>query len=624
MVTAPLIRHTYQGETGREVVWFEDPDAHTLPEMFWTRVQKWSKDTAMRTKDFGIWQEITWEDFGNAARSVGMALDKQGLGKGDVACVLSNTVPEWMFADMGIQGMGGICAGIYPTDAAAQVEYLVNDSKARTIFVEDEEQLDKALEIRGNCPTLERIVIFDMEGLADFQDDMAVSFDDFMAEGAAHNDANPGRWEELMKRAEPGDVAILVYTSGTTGPPKGAMITHDNLIFQMVNGTQVLEHEEHGERMAFLPLCHVAERGFTYYSLYTKTIPNFVENPETVPENIREIQPTTFFAVPRVWEKFYSGVRIALMDATPLQRAMYGIAIKWGYANAEKMLNGESLSALDHIKARLGHYMALRNIKMSLGLSRCTWIATGAAPISPELLRWYMALGMNMLEGYGQTENSGLATINLPGATKLGSIGQAMPFGEAKISPDGEILLKGKHIFKGYMNQPEKTAETIVDGWLHTGDVGEMDNRGFFKITDRMKDIIITAGGKNITPSEIENEMKFSPYIADAVVIGDARKFLTCLVMIDQENVEKFAQDLNVPFTNFASLTRTQQVKELIGEEIEKVNTKFARVETVKKFHLIDKVLDPEDEEVTPTMKLKRKFVEKKYAEVIDGMYAGA
>ncbi len=620
-----LNKQTLTTDLGNELVIYVDPEAGgTVPTMFWSRVKKFGDRVALREKDFGIWQEVTWTEFGDKARRAGMALKREGFEPGDVACVLSNTIPEWLYADMGILGVGGVAAGIYPTDAAAQVEYLLNDSGCKVIFVEDEEQLDKVLAVRDACPTLERIVIFDMEGLRDFDDPMAIDFDGFLAQGAAYDREHPGQWEELIQVAEPDEMAILVYTSGTTGPPKGAMISHRNLVFQCVNATRLLDLKREENRLVFLPLCHVAERGFAYFSIYTGTVLNFIENPDTVPENAREVQPDQFFAVPRVWEKFYSGVRIALADATPLQRWAYDRAIGIGYRRADRRLAGEPPSPWLEFQFRLAYWLVLRNIRKMMGIDRCQWIGTGAAPISPELIRWYFALGVDMLEVYGQTENTGLATSNLPGQIKLGSVGKSVPYAEVKISPEGEILLRGQHVFLGYYNQPEKTAETIRDGWLHTGDVGLIDNEGYVKITDRMKDIIITAGGKNITPSEIENELKFSPYIADAVVIGDKRKFLTCLIMIDRENVEKFAQDRNVPFTNFTSLTRAPEILGLIDQEVEKVNKKLARVETVKLFRLLEHELDPEDEELTPTMKLKRKFVNEKYHELIESMYAGA
>ncbi|HZD25168.1 MAG TPA: AMP-binding protein [Alphaproteobacteria bacterium] len=593
--------------------------------MFWTRVRQWPDRVAMREKEFGIWQEVTWRAFGERVQEVAFALDALGFGRGDVGCILSNTNKEWVFADLGILCLGGVATGVYPTDAAAQVEYLVNNCQARLIFVEDDEQLDKVLSVRERCPSLQKIVIFDMEGLRDFSDPMAISFDELLALGRGRLATDAHAWEEMLGRARPQDLAVLVYTSGTTGPPKGAMISHHNVVFQCVNGCHLLDQTMGDERLLFLPLCHVAERvGGEYYALYTGTVMNFVEGPDTVPENVRELQPTILLAVPRIWEKFYSAIQIALKDATPLERWAYARAIGIGYRVADRRLEGRSVDPLLRLRFRLAYWLVLKNIRKMIGIDRCRRLVTGAAPISPQLIRWFLALGLDMLEVYGQTENTGLATAMMPDEIKLGTVGRSVPYGEVKISPQGEILLRGEHIFMGYYNMPEKTAETIVDGWLHTGDVGAIDNEGFVKITDRMKDIIITAGGKNITPSELENELKFSPYISDAVVIGDGHKYLTALIMIDQENVEKYAQDHDVPFTNFASLTRAREVVELIAAEVEEVNRKFARVETVKKFRLIEHLLDPEDEELTPTMKLKRSFVNKKYAGLIESMYRDA
>jgi long-chain acyl-CoA synthetase len=359
-----------------------------------------------------------------------------------------------------------------------------------------------------------------------------------------------------------------------------------------------------------------------YFAMYTGTILNFVENPETVPENVREIAPTVFGAVPRVWEKFYSGVMIALKEASPLQQAVYQWAIGVGTRIADKVLAGQPVGAGLKLRFRLARWLALDNVRKMIGIHRARFLNTGAAPISPELIRWYLALGVPMLEVWGMTECG--ITIGVP-ATRIkpGTIGQPANYAEMKVDPaTGEILVRGPTVFMGYLNLPEKTAETIdAEGWLHTGDVGAVDEEGFFRITDRMKDIIITAGGKNITPSELENELKFSPYITDAVVIGDKKAYLTVIIMIDQENVEKFAQDNDVPFSNYASLTKAPQVQELIQGEIDRVNAKFARVEQIKKFFLLDTQLSAEDEELTPTMKLKRKLVQQKYAPQIEAMY---
>ena len=590
----------------------------TIPALFWKKSRERGDATAMREKDFGIWRSISWAQYGERARRVGIALRRLGLQRGDVVSVLSENVPEWLYTDMAVMGMGGITNGVYTTDSARQLEYLVRDSATRFLFVENEEQLDKILEVRANCPTLRKVVVFDMDGLADFSDPQVMSFDDLLAAG----EGDHALWEAEVAMARPEDGAVLIYTSGTTGAPKGALMSHRNMIYQVSKSEALIDLSPADQLLSFLPLCHIAERKFSVmYSLKTGATINFAERPDTVPENIREVAPTFFFAVPRIWEKFYSEISIRMSEAIWIGRRAYDLAIKIGYRVADLKLAGKPVPASLALAFRIADRTVLRNIKIWLGLDRARILGTGAAPVSPELIRWYLALGLEMREIYGQTECCGLATV-MPARKKLGSVGLAMPDTEVRLSEQGEILVRGPHVFKGYLNNPEKTAETVDrDGWLHTGDVGSIDADGYVKITDRIKDIIITAGGKNITPSEIENQLKFSPYISDAVVIGDRRKFLSCLVMIDHENVVKYAQDRNVPFTHYASLCAAQEVKDLIWGEIEKVNRTVARVESIKAFRLIDTLLTAEDEELTPTMKLKRKHVNEKYAPLIDQMY---
>jgi long-chain acyl-CoA synthetase len=478
--------------------------------------------------------------------------------------------------------------------------------------------------VRKDLPQLRRIVVFDMEGLRDFRDDQVISLDELRALGREHAKNHPKALDERVAAVSPDDLAILVYTSGTTGKPKGAMHAHKGLVYTVRGYNTLIARDDNDECMCFLPLCHIAERmGGEYFSLYTGAKLNFVENPETVPENVREIAPTVFTAVPRVWEKFYSGVMIALKEASRTQQAAYAWAIGVGQRVADLVLQGQEVPGSLKLQFRLARVLVLDNVRRLIGIHRSRFLVTGAAPISPDLVRWYLALGVPMLEVWGMTETCGASTGVPAERIKPGSIGPAAQYNEVKLDPTtGEILVRGPNVFMGYLNLPEKTAETIdADGWLHTGDVGVVDEEGFFRITDRMKDIIITAGGKNITPSEIENEMKFSPYITDAVVIGDKRPYLTVIIMIDQENVEKFAQDNDVPFSNYASLTRSAEVQQLIQDVIDAVNKKFARVEQVKKFWLLETQLTAEDEELTPTMKLKRKLVQQKYAEQIEAMY---
>ena len=601
-----------------------DLPGDTVAQKFWNAVQRRASKVALRQKELGIWREVRWDEFGAHVRAITMGLAAQGFQPGDTASILANTRREWSYADYGILCAGGVSSGIYPTDAAEQVEYLTGDSNSSVIFVEDEEQLDKVLEVRDRLPNLKKIVVFDMEGLQHFHDPKVMSLEALEAAGAEYDRAHPGEFDKRLQSRKRDDLAILVYTSGTTGKPKGAMVSNANLLWVMEHFPTEIEQTADDDKMGFLPLCHIAERMFgQFLSLETGARLNYVENPETVAENVREISPSVMMAVPRIWEKFYSAIMIRMKEATPFERWAYAKALAVGYKVAEQRFAGKPVSGGLALANRLGRFFVLNNVRRSIGMHNIRFAVTGAAPISPELIKWYYALGVEMYEVWGMTETTGGGTANRPGAFKLGSIGRPTEVNEMKLSEEGEILVRGRNVIMGYLNQPEKTRETIdEDGWLHTGDVGVLDEDGFFRITDRMKDIIITAGGKNITPSEIENELKFSPYITDAVVVGDKRPYLTCLIMIDHENVENYAQERSVPFSDFASLCRTQEVQALIQSEIDRVNTKFARVEQIKKFRLIEYKLTAEDEELTPTMKLKRKLVNEKYKDLIDSMYS--
>ncbi|MFY9514193.1 MAG: long-chain fatty acid--CoA ligase [Rubrivivax sp.] len=596
----------------------------TLPAVFWNGVARRGDTVWLREKQLGIWRSWSWNQVAQAVREVAHGLMALGFEPGERVSILSNTVVEWVLADLAALSAGGVSSGIYPTDSAAQVQYLCEDSATVLLFVENEEQLDKALEVRAQLPQLRRIVVFDMEGLHGLDDSGVIGLEALRALGREHLAQQPQALAQRMAALDPEALAILVYTSGTTGKPKGAMHNHRSLVTAMRGYHQITAQYEGDERMCFLPLCHIAERmGGEYFAMYSGARLNFVENPDTVPENVREIAPTVATAVPRVWEKFYSAVTIAVKEASRLQQLAYGWGLATGMQVADRVLAAQPVSPLLKAKFRFARWLALDNVRKLIGVDRARLCVTGAAPISPDLVKWYLALGVPMLEVWGMTETAGISTYTPADRIRPGCIGIAAPWNEVRIDErTGEILVRGPNVFMGYLNLPEKTAETIdADGWLHTGDVGTVDAEGVFRITDRMKDIIITAGGKNITPSEWENELKFSPYVTDAVVIGDQRAYLTALVMIDQENVEKFAQDNDVPFSNYASLTRAPEVRALIQGEIDKVNNKFARVEQIKKFHLLEAQLTAEDEELTPTMKLKRKLVQQKYAPQIDAMY---
>ncbi|MEE9375534.1 MAG: long-chain fatty acid--CoA ligase [Rhizobiaceae bacterium] len=596
---------------------------NTIVKLFQKRCAELGERTAHREKDFGIWLSYSWNDFYQNAKLIGLGLLSLGLKRGEVVSILSEDKKEWVYTDIGVQCVGGIGSGIYTTDSASQVDYLVNNSESKFLFIENDEQLDKYLEVKGKLKNLKKAIVFERDGLHDFSDDGVIFLDELYAIGRKFEKENPGRFEEEISKSDPDDTTVMVYTSGTTGMPKGAMISHSNIMFSISSSMHSSPIYETDEQICFLPLCHILERLFSGLApIAFKSTLNFAESPETVFDNMQEVSPNTFVAVPRLWEKIYSRVSILVTDATTSQKWAFSRALKAGEKRASSLAEGKAVPILTGLRYKFWDFVVLRNIRRMLGLDRIRRGGSGAAPISPELLKWFHTIGVPVLEGYGMTESAGVIALNTLEKNKVGTVGKAIKGAELRIAEDGEIQYRAGNVFQGYWKLPEKTAETITeDGWLKTGDVGELDAEGYLTITGRLKDIIITAGGKNITPAEIENRLKFSPYLTDAVVIGDKRKYLTCLVMIDQENVEKFAQDGRIPFNNFQSLCAAQEVQDLIRSVVEDVNKEFARVEQIKDFRLIDILLTAEDDELTPTLKLKRSFVETKHKALIADMY---
>ncbi|WP_170606901.1 AMP-dependent synthetase/ligase [Ruegeria arenilitoris] len=595
----------------------------TVGELFHKRCTELSDRTAHREKDLGIWKSYSWSDYWKHAKWIGLALRELGLKRGEVVSILSEDRKEWAWFDMGIQCVGGIASGVYTTDSASQLQYLIADSDSRFLIVENEEQLDKFFEIENEVPGLLKVIILEDEGLHDLDNPKCLMIQDLYAIGNQVEVHENGWFESEIQKTTPQDTAILVYTSGTTGQPKGAMLSNENILAAIEAGAHSLPTLASDEQLCFLPLCHILERDVSiYFPLAARSTVNFAESPETVFANLQEVSPATFTAVPRVWEKIYSQVQIMKQEASVTGRIAFEMALKVGMDRAEYSMKNNPVPIYVAVRFWIWDQLVLRNLRRMLGMDRLRRGGSGAAPISPELLKWYWAIGVPLIEGFGMTETSGIATLNTLEANKPGTIGKAVAGSDIRIAEDGEIQIKGLNVFQGYWRNNAKTAETFTaDGWLRTGDLGKMDNDGFVTITGRSKDIIITAGGKNITPAEIESRLKFSLYISDAVIIGDGRKFLTALIMIDQEHVEKFAQDHKVPFSNFASLCAAQEIKKLIGAEVAATNEKFARVEQIKDFRLIDVLLTAEDDELTATMKLKRGLVEKKHSHLIDDMY---
>jgi len=595
----------------------------TPQKLFRQRCRDWASQPALRHKKKGIWTTTTWGHYFEQARHVGLALAELGVQRGECIGVLSENRPEWLFADLGAQCMGMLCTGIYPTSSPEQVKYILQDARVRVLFVENQEQYDKVLAVRDDCPTLQHIVITDLKGLRGLADPMSMDFSACLALGQTRALQHASDFDHAIDRSQPNDIAFLVYTSGTTGAPKGAMIANSNLMFQIESVHHYLKLQALDRTLSFLPLCHIAERmSTTYNPLALGQIVHFPENSGTVFNDIREVAPHLIFGPPRFWEKLYSQVTLYMQDALPIARSVYAQILAEGAHIAQARLEEKPVGAWRRQRYAIGQKLVLTNLRSFLGLQNIKTAMTGAAPVPPELLRWYMAIGIDLLEAFGMTETCGFCTSMPENRIRIGTAGVRAPGTEVRLGLQDEVLVRGPNVFAGYWQLPEKTREAIdSDGWLHTGDCGEIDADGYLRIKDRLKDIIITSGGKNITPSNIENHLKFSPYVSDAVVIGEGRHYLTCLVMLDQDNVAKFAQDHQVPYTDYASMTQAPEIIALVQAEVEQVNRRLARVEQIKDFRIISQLLSADDEELTPTMKLKRQVVAVKYSPLIDAMY---
>lgn len=594
-------------------------DAGNFPNLFFQNVSRRTGRIALRYKDYGIWNRIRWEEYGEKVRRVAGGLMALDFAPDDKVSVLGNNKPEWLFSHVGAMTAGGVTCGVYPTSSADEVKYIVSHSESRVVFVQDEEQVDKILEILPDIQA-EKIIVWEEKGLWGFSHPRFMFFEEFLEHGKAFNEKNPGLIDRRVAALRPEDTAMIIYTSGTTGRPKGAMISHSNILHLAESWIEANPLYESDEVLSYLPLAHVAENIFSLLMAVPAGITvNFVESMETLGENLREVSPTFFFSVPRIWEKFASTIRIKMSDSTPVKRFLYWLAIGVGLRYVR--CNGDARRRFFWSILYWPFYWGvLYFLKKQLGLERVRWGICGAAPASKELFEYYNALGIPLREGYGQTESTGIIATHRLNRPRLGYVGEPISIAEVRIAEDGEILVRGPGVFKGYLKDPELTTSTLEGGWLHTGDVGALDD-GFLKILDRKKDIIITAGGKNITPAFIENKLKFSIYIQDAVIIGDGRKYLSALILIDEENVTQYAQDNRIPFTTFADLTQNREIIKLIDREVQEVNKTLARVETVKKCRLLPRRFYVEDGDVTPTSKVKRSALEKTYSDLIESMY---
>ena len=599
-------------------------DVRTLPALLLRQADERPNAVALRKKDLGRWKQYRWADYAHRTESVALGLLELGVGRGERVAIHSDNRPAWLFADLATQGIGAVSVGIYPTSPAAEVGYLLAHSESVVLIAEDEEQLDKVMAVRGELPLLRNIVVIDPRGVRDLDDPQVITLAQLETLGDQRRAANDGRdeWRGLVEALDPAAVALIVYTSGTTGPPKGAMLSQANMLAAARAFQQVFEARADDEVLSYLPLCHIAERlASVIDALATGYVVNFGEGGQSFPTDLREVQPTFFLGVPRVWEKMMATVQIRTADATWLKRSMYEFWIARGDGLAAKRMTGR-LGPLDRLVAGLGWLLLYRSLRDKLGMGRIRVAVSGAAPVAPQILTYFWALGVPVREGYGQTEGTAMATYTPADDVRIGSVGTAVPGTEIRTAADGEILIRGPGVFLGYFKDAEATSATIDEqGWLHSGDVGELDADGFLRITERKKDIIITSGGKNISPSEIENRLKLSPYVREAVVIGDGRKYLSALVGIEADAVGDWATRRGIPYTTYRDLTTKPEVHELVAAWVGEVNQDLAQVETIKRFDLLPKELDPEEGELTATQKVKRAAIAKEFAPLIDGMY---
>ena len=597
----------------------------TLPQMLREQARRHPARTAIRQKDFGIWQAIRWADYYRRACHAGLGLRALGLSPGGHVGVLAENRIEWVLTQMGAGLVGGVTVGVYPTSPAAEVAYVLNHADVELVVCEDQEQTDKVVEALDQLPHLKGIVVMETKGLRNVDErvrERVMSFEDLERLGGEYEATHRTLVDDTLAAQRLEQTGLMIYTSGSTGKPKGAMISYANIRGVAPGIIDRLGLDADTSHLSYLPLCHVAEQMLTTFTpVYLGSTVSFGESIRTVQEDLREIAPSMFLGVPRIWEKLHSAINIKMLETGPLQRWLFARAQAACAPFAHKAPAQRSVG--EQLTYWLWYWLILRALQNFIGLRRAKIALTGAAPIPPAVVAFFRRLGVPLVEVYGLTESTGMITGQAREAAHPGSVGRPILGAEHRIGERGELLIRGEMVFAGYYKNPEASAETVRDGWLHTGDVVE-ERDGQLHIVDRLKDIMITAGGKNLTPSEIEKTMKASPYIKECIVIADGRKFVSALIQIDYETVAKWAEGRRIAFTHFRSLVEHPDVRALIDAEIARGNAQLAQVSHIRRFHLLTKELDHDDGEVTATMKVRRSSIYKPYAEVIEAMYSGA
>jgi len=598
--------------------------AETLPQFLFEHAQTTPHKIAIRERNYGIWQAVTWRQYAEHVKNFSLGLVSLGLTPDETIAVIGDNRPEWVISELAAQAAGAKSIGIYQDSVVKEMIYIFNHADVSFIIVEDQEQVDKVIEMWDELKNVRKVIYYDPKGLRSYSEDFLLSFTDVEELGSRYDRENPGWFESRLAQGKSSDLAILSTTSGTTGNPKLAMLTHESMISMGRNLMSIDPMLPNDEFVSFLPLAWIGEQMMCMScGLQIGYTINFAEEPETVQHDIREIGPKVMFSPPRIWENFVSQVQVKIDDSTRLKQWMYHWAMKVGYQMADTRFKKQMPSALLKFQYFLANWTVFQEIKDHLGLRHVKRAYTGGAALGPDVFRFFHAMGVNLKQIYGQTEINGIAVVHRDGEIKFQTVGVPIPQTEIKIADNGEILMKSPALMTGYYRNPEATAEALIDGWLHSGDAGYLDEDGHLIVIDRAKDVMTLHDGTKFSPQFIENKLKFSQYIKEAVVFGGDYPFVTAFINIDFANVGKWAENHQIAYTTYTDLAQKPQVYELTRKFVEAANADLPPAAHIKRYVLLHKELDADDAELTRTRKVRRKLVAQRYEDIINGLYSG-
>jgi long-chain acyl-CoA synthetase len=604
-----------------------DSSPDTFPKLALQNARRLSGKVAIREKHLGIWQSYTWSQYAEQARLIALGLAALGFARGDKTAVVGDNRPALYWAMLATQALGGVAVPLYQDSIEKEMEYIVDHAEARFAIVEDQEQVDKLLHVREQCPGLEYVIYDDPGGLRHYKDSCLLSLQELQERGRKFAEDRPGYFEQEVAKGAAEDTAVIAYTSGTTGQPKGAMLSHRNLIETARSAVSRERLDETEEVMAYLPMAWIGDHMFSFsQSMVAGFTTNCPESAETVLADLKEIGPTYFFAPPRIWENILTSVMIRVDDAARIKRDLVRFFLDLARRVERCRLGHRPIALRDRLLYPLGRLLVYGPLRDNLGMSRIRVAYTAGEAIGPELFEFYRSLGINVKQLYGMTESSALICIQQDGDVKLDTVGPPLPGVEVRVSPSGEVLYRSPGVFQGYYKNPEATRETLVEGWVHSGDAGFFDKDGHLKIIDRARDVGRLAGGTIFAPKYLENKLKFSPYIKEAVCVGDGRPFVAALLNIDLVSVGNWAERRGLAYTSYTDLAQKPEVYELIRQEVVRVNRSLLEDEAlrgaqIRRFLLLHKELDPDDQEITRTRKVRRGFIGQKYAPLIEALY---